>query len=423
MLIIRGGRLLDAHAHTAEPTDILIDGDNIREVGRPGLPAPADARTMAADGRILMPGLVNAHTHSHGNLSKGLGDRWTLELLLNAGPWISGNRSQEDKYLAALIGAVEMVRKGCTACYDLFYEFPAPTAEGLEAVGRAYAEVGMRAVVAPMMADRTFYQAIPGLLDDLPTDLRESVARLSLAPWPVSLAATRKALDGWKLPREQVALAVAPTIPLHCSDDFLTGCRDVAREYGVGLHTHVAESKVQAVAGLAKYGKTLTAHLDALKVLGPNFTAAHGVWLDADDIARLADHGASVAHNPGSNMRLGSGLAAVRAMRERGVNVGIGTDAASCSDNLNMFESMRLASMVSKVQGPDYTRWLTTEDVLEMATIGSARALGFEGRLGRIAPGTRPTSCSWTPATSTSFRSTIPPTRSCIPRTAAPWTP
>jgi 5-methylthioadenosine/S-adenosylhomocysteine deaminase len=387
MLIIRGGRLLDAHAHTAEPTDILIDGDTIREVGRPGLPAPADARTMAADGRILMPGLVNAHTHSHGNLSKGLGDRWTLELLLNAGPWISGNRSQEDKYLAALIGAVEMVRKGCTACYDLFYEFPAPTAEGLEAVGRAYAEVGMRAVVAPMMADRTFYQAIPGLLDDLPTDLRESVARLSLAPWPVSLAATRKALDGWKLPREQVALAVAPTIPLHCSDDFLTGCRDVAREYGVGLHTHVAESKVQAVAGLAKYGKTLTAHLDVLKVLGPNFTAAHGVWLDADDIARLADHGASVAHNPGSNMRLGSGLAAVRAMRERGVNVGIGTDAASCSDNLNMFESMRLASMVSKVQGPDYTRWLTTEDVLEMATIGSARALGFEGRLGRIAPG------------------------------------
>jgi 5-methylthioadenosine/S-adenosylhomocysteine deaminase len=238
-----------------------------------------------------------------------------------------------------------------------------------------------------MMADRTFYQAIPGLLDDLPTDLRESVARLALAPWPVSLAATRKALHSWKLDREQIALAVAPTIPLHCSDDFLTGCRDAAREYGAGLHTHVAESKVQAVAGLTKYGKTLTAHLEALKMLAPNFTAAHAVWLDADDIARLADHGASVAHNPGSNMRLGSGLAAVRAMRERGVNVGIGTDAASCSDNLNMFESMRLASMVSKVQGPDYARWLTTEDVVEMATVGSARALGFEGKLGRIAPG------------------------------------
>jgi 5-methylthioadenosine/S-adenosylhomocysteine deaminase len=387
MLIIRGGRLLDAHAHTAEPADVLVDGDTISQVGRPGLSAPADARTIAAGGRILMPGLVNAHTHSHGNLSKGLGDRWSLELLLNAGPWISGNRSQEEKYLSALIGAVEMVRKGCTACYDLFYEFPAPTLEGLDAVGRAYADVGMRAVIAPMMADRTFYQAIPGLLDDLPTDLRESVARLALAPWPVSLAATRKALHSWKLDREQIALAVAPTIPLHCSDDFLTGCRDAAREYGAGLHTHVAESKVQAVAGLTKYGKTLTAHLEALKMLAPNFTAAHAVWLDADDIARLADHGASVAHNPGSNMRLGSGLAAVRAMRERGVNVGIGTDAASCSDNLNMFESMRLASMVSKVQGPDYARWLTTEDVVEMATVGSARALGFEGKLGRIAPG------------------------------------
>jgi len=111
------------------------------------------------------------------------------------------------------------------------------------------------------------------------------------------------------------------------------------------------------------------------------------VWLDEDDMARLGDHDASVAHNPGSNMRLGSGLADARAMLERRVNLGIGTDGASCADNQNMYEAMRLASFVSKVQGPDWRRWLTTREAALAATEGSARALGFAGKIGRIAPG------------------------------------
>ncbi|TMJ41924.1 MAG: amidohydrolase, partial [Alphaproteobacteria bacterium] len=130
-----------------------------------------------------------------------------------------------------------------------------------------------------------------------------------------------------------------------------------------------------------------TAHLEALGVLGPHFTVAHGVWLDEDDMARLGDRGASVAHNPGSNMRLGSGLADARAMLERRVNLGIGTDGANCADNQNMYEAMRLASFVSKVQGPDWRRWLTTREAALAATEGGARALGFGDRIGRIAPG------------------------------------
>jgi len=141
------------------------------------------------------------------------------------------------------------------------------------------------------------------------------------------------------------------------------------------------------IVGLKRYGKTQTAHLQDLGLLGPNFTVAHGVWLDHDDMQRLGDHGASVAHNPGSNMRLGNGLADLRGMLARKVNVGIGTDGANCSDNLNMYESMRLASMVSKSQGPDTDQWLTTDEVFGAATEGSARALGFGDRLGRIAPG------------------------------------
>jgi 5-methylthioadenosine/S-adenosylhomocysteine deaminase len=386
-IMIRGGRVLDARAHRADAADVLITGDTITEVGAPGLASPSDATVVDARGKLLHPGLINAHTHAHGNLAKGMGDRWTLELLLTAGTWISGGRSLEDKHLSAKLGAVEMVLKGCTASYDLSAEWPAPTPEGLDAVASAYASVGMRAVVAPMVADRTFFEAIPGLAEVLPDSLRNDVEKLRPAPWKTSVDNMRRALAGWKLDREQVRPAVAPTIPHHCSDEFIRACVDLAREYGAGLHTHVAESKVQAIVGLQRYGKTLTAHLDDLGVVGPRFTVAHGVWLDPDDMKRLGDQGASVAHNPGSNMRLGNGLADMRGMLERRVNVGIGTDGANCSDNLNMYEAMRLASFASKAQRPDVERWVTTDEVVLAATEGSARALGFEGKLGRVAPG------------------------------------
>ena len=380
-IVVRGGRLV------AGPADLLLENGAIKEVGAPGMGAPAGAQEIDARGKLLHPGLVNAHTHGHGNLGKGMGDRWTLELLLTAAPWINGHRSVEDKYLTTLIGAAEMVLKGCTACYDLTVEFPAPSAEGLEAAGRAYREVGMRAVLAPMVADRSLFEAIPGLMQALPPALQKEVERLRLAPYRTQLEHMRHALHAWTFDRDEVRPAVAPTIPLHCSDEFMLGCGELAREYGAGLHTHVAESKVQVVSSLKRYGKTLAAHMDDLGLVGPDFTAAHGVWLDDDDMRRLGERGASVAHNPGSNMRLGSGLADMRRMLERGVNVGIGTDGANCSDNLNMYEAMRLASLVSKVQGPDWQQWVTTAEVLEAATAGSARALGFGDRLGRIAPG------------------------------------
>ena len=141
------------------------------------------------------------------------------------------------------------------------------------------------------------------------------------------------------------------------------------------------------VAGYQRYGTSLAAHMDELGLVTDRFTVAHGVWLDDDDMKRLGDRGASVAHNPGSNMRLGNGLADVRGMLHAKVNVGIGTDGASCSDNQNMYEAMRLASFASKVQGPDVERWITTEEALRAATEGSARALGLDKQIGRIAPG------------------------------------
>jgi len=387
MIAIRHGQLVDAAAHKVVPADLLVAEGKIVEIGAPGIAAPAHAEVVDATDRLLMPGLVNAHTHSHGNLVRSAGDKWTLELGMHLVAAIRRNQTVEDKYLGALIGAVEMVSKGCTACYDLVYEAPYPTVEGLTAVAQAYADVGMRAVVTPMMASHSFYRAYPGLLDALPAEMRDHFGAWNAGKDEMSLEVTRRALHGWKFDRGQVRLAVSPTTPLHCSDGFWKGAAALAREYGAGLHSHLAESKLQAVGGLERYGCTLTEHLDHLGVLGPDFTAAHGVWLDDADVSRLADRGVKLAHNPGSNMRYGSGLAAVRRMLERNLQVGIGTDSRSCSDNLNMFEAMRLASYVSRVRGPDYRRWLAADEVFRMATVDSAHALGFGDSIGRLAPG------------------------------------
>ncbi len=135
--LIHGGRLLTAGRLDGGYADILIDGDAIVAVLPPGESVTDDARRVDATNRLLIPGLVNAHTHATGQLSKAMADRWSLELLLNAYPWTAGGRALEHKYLSAFLGAVEMVRKGCTACYDLVAEIPAPSVEGVEAVARA----------------------------------------------------------------------------------------------------------------------------------------------------------------------------------------------------------------------------------------------------------------------------------------------
>src|SRR5258708_2775456 len=261
MTVIRGGRVVDIRDHAAPNADILLRGDTIAEIGRPGMPAPSHAKVIDAKGRLLHPGLINGHTHSHGNLAKGLVDNVTLELLLTAGSWMNGGRTLEDKYLSSLIGAAEMVLKGCTAVYDLSGEFPMPSAEGLAAIGQAYADVGMRAVLAPMVADITFFEAIPGLMERLSPGLQKDVGRFALAPYKVSVAQMKKALHGWKLDRHGVSLAVAPTIPHHCSREFLLACLKLSRDYDTGLHSHVAESKVQVIAGYQHYGSTLTAYM------------------------------------------------------------------------------------------------------------------------------------------------------------------
>src|SRR5262249_51005437 len=387
--LIRGGRVLRADFVTCDPADVLIEHGFIRAIEPVGRITRDDVETIEAAAPFLLPGLVNGHTHAHGGLGKGaVGDLVPLEVFLSASGVINGSRTVEDKRLSATLTAVELVRKGCTAAYDLFVEYPVPSREGLDAVAEAYGTVGMRAVIAPMMADRTLYEALPGLFESLPPHVQEQARRIKAAPYEASVAAARDILANWRHDRDKLRPALGPTIPLHCSDAFLVECARLAEEYDGLLQTHLAESKTQAVLGYKKYGRSLVAHLQALNVLGPRLSAAHGIWLDSDDISRLAAAGAGVVHNPMSNLRLGSGVAPARALLDAVVRLGIGTDASNTSDGQNMFEALRLAAFLSRIGDADYSRWLSAEEVFCAATEGSAKILNFD-HIGRLEPGYR----------------------------------
>lgn len=386
-LLITGALLVDPAKGSAALGDILVEGDRIAEVSYGTIEAGEGVERRDARGQLVLPGMINSHTHGGGSLGKGLGDLWTLEALLNAAQWTGAGMDYEDCYIAALLNAAEMIRKGATAGYDLFVQIPTPDTGALDAVARGYADAGVRVVLAPMMADRTFYAAVPGLLEALPPAAASKVRQRAPCSHDSQLAVLRQWLRDWPHDRNRIRPALAPTIPTHCTREFLEGCRDLAREFDAPIQMHLAESKPQAVAGIKIFGKTLAAYLHEVGLLGPHFTGAHCVWLDDDDLARMADTGSRIAHNPGSNLRLGCGIAPARRMLDKGIAVGIGTDGSLSSDNQNMFEALRLASYASRATSPDPADWISAPDALRMATQGGAEVLGFSDRIGRIAKG------------------------------------
>ncbi|EFH11511.1 amidohydrolase family protein [Pseudoroseomonas cervicalis] len=385
-LLLRGARVLAPDARSAPLADLLIEGDRIAALLPPGS-AVEDAEVVEAGHRLVIPGLVNGHTHGHGGLAKGAGDKWDLALLLAHAPWVGGGRGLADKKLSVQLTAVELLKKGCTAAFDLPAEFPGPTPEGLEAMAEAYASVGLRAVLAPMVADLNFFEATPGLVDSLPEAHRARAAAMRMAPAAETLATLRRAAQGWRHGASGIALGLGPTIPLHGSEEFLRGCAALAEEFGLRVQSHVAEARYQAAAGELRYGgATLLEHMDRMGLVGPRFSVAHGVWLTEGDLALLAKRGGGLSHNPGANMRLASGIAPARAALRAGVTLGIGTDGSSSSDNQNMFEAMRLAAFASRLwEEADEDDWLGTAETVRLATAGSAALLGLEA--GEIAPG------------------------------------
>lgn len=387
-LVVHGGLVLADGEEQARPADLLIEDGAIQEIGAPGQYDRLEgARRLDATDRLVMPAWANGHTHAHGGLGRGAVADVGLEGFLAASPSINGGRGLEDLALSATLTAAELLKKGCTALFDMTSEFPLPSVAGLHAVARAYEAVGIRAVVAPMMADRTLYQAYPELLASLPDSLQAQVAQAKAADPAACLAAVRAAAQDWPFDASRVRLGIAPTIPLHCSDAFMQGCAALSAEFGLPMQIHLAESQQQAVFGEQRYGKSLVAHLDALGMLSPRLSVAHAIWIGDDDIERLAAAGVTAIHNPLSNLRLGSGVAPVRRMIERGLRVGLGSDGANTSDTQNLFEAARLAAYLSRIVGADEARWVTALEALRMGTANSAHALGWGDRLGRLAPG------------------------------------
>jgi cytosine/adenosine deaminase-related metal-dependent hydrolase len=382
---IHGGLVIDPIDGEPRRRELIVHDGTIAASLEPGpvaLAAGFDLPCVDATDLLIVPGLVNAHTHGHANLMKGVADRWPLELSLTHGPWMSGARDLETIYVSTLLGAIEMLANGITSCCDLVYEFPRASAAGLRTVAQAYADAGMRAVIAPMIADRSFFDAYPEVVASMPPALAARVRGFALAPMDETLAAVREIVSGPPMP-DGVRLGIAPTIPLHCSDTFLAACRDLAAAYDLPMQMHIAESRLQATAGTRAYGVSLTEHLAAMDLLRPSFTAAHGVWLGERDLDLIAESGASIAHVPASNFRLGSGIAHVRPMLDRGINVALATDGANSSDSLDMLDAMRLASFASRSYCERSDRWLSSTEALRAATIGGAQALGFGERVGR----------------------------------------
>ena len=387
-LLIRAARVLNPQRDDQRVCDILIDGDTIVAVGGEISQSAAD-EVLDADGLVAMPGLVNGHTHAHNNLTKGLGDNWTLEDLRNNGGGLYAGRSPEDQYLAAAIGAIEMVKTGCTAAYEQFVAVPTQTHDGVDAVVQAYIDVGMRALIAPAVADIVFYHAVPGLLELLPDDLGKVVSKMAAAPVDHLLEISAAAIRKWHGSASgRISVATAPVITGECSDQLWRGCKELMLKYGAPMHTHLAETKVQAISGFQRYGRSLVHRMDDLEVLCPQLTCGHSIWVDNDDISRLAATGTKVAHNPASNLKLGSGIAPVRELLDHGISIGLGTDGSMSSDNQNMFEAMRFAALVSKVRfAHDPERWVSASEVFDMATLGSADLMGLKGQIGCIEPG------------------------------------
>jgi 5-methylthioadenosine/S-adenosylhomocysteine deaminase len=387
---IVGGYVFDATQRRPKLGDVLIRDGRIAGVGD-GVTIPEHAERIEAAGKLIIPGLINAHTHAHNNLSRGAADRWTLEDLLNHGPALGVGRSVREQYVSAALGAIEMLTSGVTGVYDLFMAMPAVTDESCEAVARAYGDSGMRAVVAPAVSDMVFYKTVPGLMDILPGDLRTAVEGIEPAPTRGLLNVMERHIRDWEGSYDgRIRTAVAPTIPGQCTDELLDGAVRLAQEHGVGFHTHLAESKMQVVYGLSRWGTTPLGRLHDIGAVDAKFVGAHGVWLSPDDLERMGSVAASVAHNPQSNLRLGSGIAPVREMLDAGVNVALGSDGSASSDHQNLFVAMHFAGTVGNVRhGHDRERWLSARDVWKMATDAGSHAMGMPGEFGQIVPGAR----------------------------------
>ena len=375
-----------------DPGGVLIEEDRIAWVG-PMDAAPEAARlpeveTIDARRSIVMPGLVNAHMHSNECFEQGAYDNLPLELWLiqSYPPFGMPRLSEREHYLRTMICAMESIRSGVTTVQDDLLHIQV-TPEAVDGAAKAYDDAGLRAVITVAMWDRPFLDCMPYLRNIVPADLAAELDALPLATAEAQISLFERHHRRWQGHGGLLKIIPAPSGPQRCSDDLLRAAAELSARYDLPVHTHVLESKVQAVTGHDFYGKTLVEHLDDVGMLTPRFTMNHAIWLTEHDIELLGDRNCSITHNPLSNMKLGSGVCPVRRLQESGVNVALGTDGTATSDTADLIEAFRAASMLHKIGGHDFEQWISAEEAFRMATLGGARSTGMRDQIGSLETG------------------------------------
>jgi 5-methylthioadenosine/S-adenosylhomocysteine deaminase len=382
-------RMIDRAAVAAERLDVLVEGGRIREVGTQ---IAADHVDRLIDGThlLLMPGMVNAHIHTEQNTFRGRYRGLPLEILMLYAYPLTGAvpPTGEMIRLRTLLAGIESLKSGVTSILDDVIELPRQEHAELAAVFAAYEEVGVRANISGHVINRPFFETIPYLEDVLPDEHKQKFLRVPPITLDEYVAFCDEAVRRFHGTADgRLRYVVAPSGPQRCTPELLETIADFSRDRGVAFHIHILETRTQRVTGNRMYGKSLIRLMSDLNALHAHTSIAHAIWVDDDDIGLIAESGASVAHNPVCNLRIGSGIAPLRALLNAGVNIALGTDGISSNDSCRLFDVMKAAGLVHTLTTEDYDQWPNSREILWAATRGGARALGLEEEIGSIEPG------------------------------------
>ncbi len=359
-LLVTNGTVItmDGEDSVIENGSVAVKGEDIAAVGKKSeLSAFKASRIIDARGGIIMPGLINSHTHASMSIFRGLADDLPLMTWLNDHIFpAEAGLTSEKVYDGALLACAEMILSG-TTCFCDMYLFE-------DHVAQAAKYAGMRALVGEVLYD--FPSPNYGSLENgfLYTEMLAEKYRDD----PL------------------INIAVEPHSPYLCAPDLLKKASLLAEKYRLPLVIHVSETRSEVSRIKERYGLTPAGFLASLGVLSPNLLACHCVHLTEEDIALLKKHDVKVAHNPESNMKLASGIAPVPELLKKGVCVGLGTDGCASNNNLDLFHEMSMAAKLGKVYAND-PAVMDAKSVLRMATIGSAEALGLSGITGSLETG------------------------------------
>ncbi|MFC1803300.1 amidohydrolase family protein [Thermoproteota archaeon] len=393
-LLIRNTRVLtlDDADHEWPQADIVIESGEIKAVG----PGAGDdwpccfERVIEGEGLLAMPGLINAHFHSPGNLMKGMLPGMPLELfmLYEVPPLAARSDVARFAYIRTILGALEMLRRGITAVNDDAYHVPVASYKSIDAIMHAYEDVGIRATVAIDQSNVVEYEKLPFLADLLPEEVRRSMESTLRQSSTELLELYQYLIDRWNgRAGGRLAAAVSCSAPQRVTSDYFKALSELSKRYDLPFNVHILESKLQRVLGEEKYGKSIVRYVHDLGLLDERMIVIHGIWLDEHDIALLATSHCIVAHNPVCNLRLGSGVMPYYELHAAGVPICLGSDEMNTDDTTNMWFVAKTAALLQTLSSIEYRDWPSGIEMLAALTRGGARALRRQDRLGQLTPG------------------------------------